>query len=81
MAISKYKRAAIYERDGYVCVYCKESLDRDTATLDHLMPKVHGGSDDVTNLVTSCQPCNARKGDRIGIATPAGWQWKRHPYF
>lgn len=33
-------------------------------TVDHVVPKSHGGQSTWTNLVASCSPCNARKRDR-----------------
>jgi 5-methylcytosine-specific restriction endonuclease McrA len=48
-------------RDFYECQYCasKESL-----TIDHVVPKSKGGKDTWENLVTACQKCNSRKGNR-----------------
>ena len=54
-------RNRIYKRDGYECVYCGSSKD---LTLDHVVPKSRGGTNNWTNLVTSCQKCNLRKADR-----------------
>lgn len=38
------------------------------ANLDHVIPWSAGGSDNVDNLVMSCQQCNQAKGARTGIA-------------
>lgn len=32
-------------------------------TIDHLIPLAHGGTDETTNYVTACKPCNAKKAD------------------
>ncbi|GFR40879.1 hypothetical protein Agub_g1531 [Astrephomene gubernaculifera] len=32
------------------------------ATVDHVVPRAHGGRDNDDNLVVSCGPCNYRKG-------------------
>ena len=53
------KRAAIYSRDGYACVYCgitSESAERQgiRMTLDHVHPRELGGTHNVGNLVTAC---------------------------
>lgn len=37
-------------------------------TLDHVVPKAHGGSDGLSNRVLACAPCNADKGDRMPTA-------------
>lgn len=36
------------------------------ATLDHILPKRHGGRDVMHNLQLACPPCNSDKADRIG---------------
>lgn len=48
-------------RDGFKCVYCS---DHRNLTLDHLIPKSRGGKNDWFNLVTCCDPCNKKKGDK-----------------
>ncbi len=54
------KRAQIYARDGYLCVWCQK---RKAECLDHLIPRILGGSNDATNLVSSCMSCNSAAGD------------------
>ena len=48
-------------RDGFKCVYCR---DTDYLTLDHVIPKSRGGRNDWYNLVTCCDTCNKKKGNR-----------------
>ena len=62
--IRREKRLAIYMRDGMTCVYCGTSakdLDSPLA-LDHIKPHSQGGTNDASNLVTSCRPCNSIRG-------------------
>ena len=33
-------------------------------TIDHVVPKKHGGPESWENLVAACVGCNAKKGDR-----------------
>lgn len=54
-------RNRIYRRDGHKCVYCGSTKN---LTLDHVIPKSRGGSNDWVNLVTSCFKCNLKKADR-----------------
>jgi len=50
---------AIYERDGYQCVYCGAT---DNLSLDHVEPLSTGGAHNEQNLVVACQSCNSSKG-------------------
>lgn len=40
------------------CIYCGLEAD----TLDHLVPKSRGGTNEESNLALSCLPCNQLKG-------------------
>lgn len=55
------KLYALIDRDGEWCVYC--GSDR-KLSVDHVVPRCQGGSDDISNLVVACLPCNMRKGGR-----------------
>ena len=61
------KRRALYESDGYRCVYCGRLLDDEhiesdrERTLDHLVPRSLGGSHGAYNLVTCCGHCNSAR--------------------
>ncbi|MFJ9125715.1 HNH endonuclease [Streptomyces sp. NPDC102340] len=51
-------RADVLDRDGHRCHWCKGPAN----TVDHLIPRVRGGSDDVSNLAAACTACNSRRG-------------------
>lgn len=55
-------RRAVFERDGYTCVYCGR-IDR-PLECDHVLAVANGGSHAIDNLTTSCRPCNRSKRDR-----------------
>jgi 5-methylcytosine-specific restriction endonuclease McrA len=59
----KISRRALFARDGWRCVYCGTASGR--LTLDHVIPRSRGGGSDWENVVTSCAPCNLRKGNRL----------------
>jgi 5-methylcytosine-specific restriction endonuclease McrA len=58
----KISRRALFARDGHKCVYCGSS---GRLTLDHVVPRSRGGDSVWENVVTSCAPCNLRKGNRL----------------
>ena len=37
----------------------------DKWTIDHFIPKYHGGTDDFRNLIPLCKACNRAKGSRL----------------
>ena len=59
----KISRRALFARDGWRCVYCGTMSGR--LTLDHVVPRSRGGDSVWENVVTSCAPCNMRKGNRL----------------
>ena len=58
---ARISRRAVFARDRHRCQYC--GSDRHL-TVDHVVPRCRGGADTWDNLVTSCAPCNRKKGDR-----------------
>lgn len=54
-------RIRILERDGYACVYCGRRPPEVVLEVDHVLPRVLGGRDEATNLVTACRDCNNGK--------------------
>jgi 5-methylcytosine-specific restriction endonuclease McrA len=60
-----FTRRNIYHHYGYRCCYCAKKLPTTDLNLDHVIPRSRGGATDWTNIVTSCIPCNLRKGDKL----------------
>ena len=46
-----------------VCQYCADSLSLSTYSLDHIVPRSHGGLSTWENLVACCKDCNSRKSN------------------
>ena len=61
----KFSRRNIFLRDGYICQYCGESFDAKHLTCDHIIPKSRGGITEWGNIVTCCNRCNRKKGDKL----------------
>lgn len=58
----RFSRHNIYLRDGNTCQFCGKHLPRSDLNLDHVIPRMQGGKTTWENVVTSCIPCNRRKG-------------------
>lgn len=64
-------RRSVYERDGWVCQICREAVDADLIgsrspwrpSLDHIVPRSLGGSDEPENLRLAHLWCNAALSD------------------
>lgn len=50
----------VYERDNYTCRYC--GATGVPMTVDHYLAQKFGGQTTYDNLLTSCRPCNKKKG-------------------
>lgn len=61
MALSKRLRFEILRRDNHACRYCGATAPDVKLTVDHVIPAALGGSDEASNLVTACAPCNSGK--------------------
>jgi len=57
----KENRLKVFERDKYLCHYCKKQLTRFSATLDHIQPVSKGGDNSYENLVTACLLHNSQR--------------------
>ncbi len=71
----KLSRRSIFARDNFTCQYCG-SQSRDL-TIDHILPKRHGGRMSWENLVACCRRCNTKKGDKMLHST--GMKLLRQP--
>jgi len=63
----KFSRVNVLARDRWTCQYCGKKFPDRELTYDHVVPRSQGGKTCWENIVTACQDCNAKKGDR----TPA----------
>lgn len=68
MTISKNKRYEIFRRDKHTCRYCGRAAPNVELTIDHVVPRTLGGSDEPENLVTACRDCNSGKAATIADA-------------
>lgn len=62
----------IQKQDVNYCEYCGRAPlqkyndgKRNFLTIDHIIPKHLGGTDDLHNLTIACLDCNRRKGSKL----------------
>jgi 5-methylcytosine-specific restriction endonuclease McrA len=66
----KNRRINVIKRDGYKCYLCQCKLSLygengvPMGTMDHVVPKSKGGSNDYDNLKACCEPCNTKKASK-----------------
>jgi len=60
----KFSRKNIFARDGWICQYCGGNFKHGKMNIDHVMPKSRGGKTTWKNTVSSCIPCNDKKGSK-----------------
>ena len=70
----RVSRRAVLARDNHRCQYCGSGSH---LTIDHVIPRSRGGDSNWENMVASCAPCNARKGDRL--PSEANMRLRRNP--
>ena len=58
-------KSRILEKTGGVCAVCGRPLEFSKVTIEHYIPKYHGGTDDERNLLPLCRNCNRSKGSRL----------------
>ena len=66
--MSPATRAAVRERAGHRCEFCQ--LHQDDSPLavlhvEHIIPRIHGGTDGLDNLALACIDCNLHKGPNL----------------
>ena len=83
-------RAFVRLRADNYCEYChahQDDYDLFTFHIEHVIPRQHGGSDDIENLCLACPACNAAKGTNltgllegriVPLFHPRRQTWKRH---
>jgi hypothetical protein len=63
--LSKMLRFEVFKRDCFKCQYCGAEAPGAVLHVDHIEPVAKGGTNEITNLITSCEPCNNGKSDRL----------------
>jgi hypothetical protein len=62
------RRRQVFEKCGGKCHYCSTELQLEGKWhIDHKMPRALLGSNEPSNLVASCAPCNLKKRDTTDV--------------
>ena len=62
--ISGTIRYEVLKRAKFRCELCGISAEDKALEVDHILPRIHGGQDDLSNFQALCYSCNAMKRDR-----------------
>jgi hypothetical protein len=60
-SLSQKIRFEVFKRDNFKCQYCGKCAPDVVLEVDHIKPVSKGGTNDITNLITSCKDCNRGK--------------------
>lgn len=64
-------RTEVWERDGGLCHICDALVQMgEPWEMDHVIPIVHGGTDEMRNVAVSHEKCNHQKNDAISWNSP-----------
>lgn len=74
---ARFNRKNLFARDDHQCQYCGHKRPVSQLSLDHVVPRAHGGKTTWENIVCCCVQCNSRKGGRT--PTQAGMKLLTKP--
>lgn len=60
----RFSRLNLLIRDNFTCQYCEKHLEQRDLTVDHVIPRIRGGTTKWDNIVAACYVCNAIKGHK-----------------
>ena len=67
--VTPSKRFRVVDRDGFKCQYCGATPGTSELHVDHIVPVCQGGTNEESNLITSCKTCNFGKSGKVYTAT------------
>ena len=60
-SLPKEVKNYVFQRDNFQCQSCGKSKPETALEVDHIIPLVNGGSNDISNLQCLCCRCNRQK--------------------
>lgn len=72
MSINRATRNLVRSRAGFLCEYCHSAEESSSTlfTIDHILPRSIGGSDELENLALACHRCNNNRYNFISGTDP-----------
>ena len=66
------QKQTVYDRAGGICEYCLSpaSYSSDYFAVEHIHPRILGGTNGLSNLALACQGCNSHKFTHIAAIDP-----------
>lgn len=90
-SLSIAHKRAVADRAQNCCEYCLSQVDysSDPFSIDHIIPRSAGGSDELENLAYACMGCNGHKltstmatdsstGEMVALYNPRRHEWHEH---
>lgn len=62
--VPRFHRRAVLRRDEYCCQYCGRACLPGQLSIDHIIPRHQGGTNNWKNCVAACKSCNTYKANR-----------------
>jgi 5-methylcytosine-specific restriction endonuclease McrA len=59
------KRQQLLQMYGNYCCWCGKQMKKSERTIEHLIPKSRGGSNNISNLRLACFTCNNSRGNSL----------------
>lgn len=69
--IPDWKRYLVFQRNNDQCELKLKGCTNTATEIDHWIPIIRGGSDDISNLKACCSNCNKIKSDKLFEEIPA----------
>lgn len=73
--LALYLKETLSEQQNHRCCFCGVRMGYGLGldvqpTFEHVLPRSHGGSDSLDNLVIACHRCNTTRGYASDLGTP-----------
>jgi len=91
MSVNRATRNLVRSRANFLCEYCHSAEESSSTlfTIDHILPRSIGGSDELENLALACHRCNNNRYNfvagtdpeteqEVTLFNPRQQQWSEH---